>query len=152
MEAQDDMRGLDLVLQAKIALTVLAWCIPLLLFPAGLLEWLGFVVPEPRVFLRLLGMAYAALVLGYMLGLQQLRAGVFPAQAVRVGVLSNGGACALLVLYAVRGAWSDLGAFAQVFMWGSLLGTGAITLGLVVFGLGATRAGRSQAAGARPGR
>ena len=128
------MRGLDVVLQAKIALTLVAWCVPLLLFPASLFERLGFPTPSPAVFLRLLGMAYLALVLGYALGLRQLRGGSYPAATVWVGVLSNGGACALLTLHALLGAWSEWGAFARLFMGGSLVGTGAITAGLLVFG------------------
>ena len=134
------MRGLDLVLRAKIALTMVAWCIPLLLFPASAFTALGFPAPTPEVFVRLLGMAYLALVLGYGLGLQQLRAGAYPQATVWVGILSNGGACGLLVLHAIQGAWSGWGALAQGFMWISLAGTGAITAGLVAFGPRATRA------------
>ncbi len=59
------MRDLDFVLRAKIALTVVAWCIPLLLFPASLLARLGFPIPTPDVFVRLLGMAYLALGYGF---------------------------------------------------------------------------------------
>ena len=134
------MPGLKVVLEAKIALTVLAWCIPLLLFPSSLLERLGFPSPSPEVFVRLLGMAYSALVLGYWFGLQQVRQGAYPMATVWVGILSNGGACALLVGHAATGAWSTWGGFAQASMWLSLIGTGSITAGLVFFGpLGAGR-------------
>ena len=37
------------VLEFKIGLTVVFWCVPLLLFPSGLLNALGFPVPEPQV-------------------------------------------------------------------------------------------------------
>ena len=70
----------------------------------------------------------------HALGLGQLRRGVFPSPAVRVGIVSNGGACALLALHALQGAWSAWGGFAQLFMWAALAGTGAITAGLVAFG------------------
>ena len=127
-------RALARVLVAKIALTVLAWCIPLLLFPASLLETLGFPVPEPRLFLRLLGVAYTALVVGYWRGLQSTRSGEYPASTVTVGIVSNGGAFGILCASAWLGTWSDWGAFAQTIMWGSLAGTGGITAGLVLFG------------------
>jgi hypothetical protein len=140
------VRGLVFVLQAKIALTVLPWCIPLLLFPAEFLAELGFPVPVPEIFFRLLGMAYLALVLGYWFGLQQLRAGTYPSTAVWVGILSNGGACTLLGTHGFQAAWSGWGTFAQIFMWASLAGTGAITAGLVVFG--PCRAESSSAAAA----
>lgn len=129
------MNSLESVLLAKIALTVAAWCVPLLLLPASLLEAMGFPVPEPRLFLRLLGMAYTALVVGYAFGLRSVRRGEYPEGVVWVGIVSNGGACLILLLAAALGTWSAWGGFAQVVMWGSLLGTGGITAGLVRFGL-----------------
>ncbi len=85
------MSGLARVLQAKIAITVLAWRGPLLTFPSDLFVQLGFPPPEPEGFVRLLGMAYLALTLGYWFGLQELRNGTYPAATVRVGIVSNGG-------------------------------------------------------------
>ena len=64
------MKTLSKVLFIKILLTVFIWCIPLLFYPATWLHWLGFPVPEPQIFLRLLGMAYTALVVGYCFGLR----------------------------------------------------------------------------------
>ncbi len=145
------MQRLGFVLKAKIALTVVAWCVPLLFFPADLFVRLGFPSPTPEVFVRLLGMAYLALVLGYGLGLRQSQRGVYPAQAVWVGILSNGGACTLLVLHAAQGAWSGWGLLAQAFMWASLVGTGAITAGLVVFGPCRAITDRTAPAGRSPG-
>ena len=133
------MRGLAFVLRAKITITIVAWAFPLLLLPASVLVGLGFPLPTPEVFLRLLGMAYLALVLGYFLGLRQTQSGVYPMATVWVGILSNGGACVVLMIYAALGAWADWGPLAQLFMWGSLLSTGAITAGLVAFGPLATR-------------
>jgi hypothetical protein len=128
------MSHLSKVLAAKIVLTVLVWCIPLLLFPASVLRWLGFEVPEPPLFLRLLGMAYSALVIGYGFGLRESLRGVYPAASVWVGMVSNGGACLLLVIAAIQGAWAHWGVIAQSVMWGSLVGTGLITAGLIRFG------------------
>ncbi|MGH8049870.1 MAG: hypothetical protein ACREPB_04340, partial [Arenimonas sp.] len=111
------------------------WCIPLLFFPAAILQWLGFPVPEPLLFLRLLGMAYSALVVGYCFGLRDALRNHYPRAVVWVGVISNGGACILLAIAAATSVWTDWGCIAQWIMWGSLAGTGAITLALIWFGL-----------------
>ena len=122
------MKNLARVLFAKIVLTVAAWCIPLLAFPSTLFESLGFPVPEPQLFLRLLGVAYL----------------------VWVGIVSNGGAFVVLGIAAILGTWSAWGFFAQVSMWISLLGTGGITAGLIAFGP-CRRAVGSHSAGRQTG-
>lgn len=126
------MRALTLLLKIKVGLTVLAWCLPLLLLPAGALVWLGFPSEAPMIFLRLLAMAYLALVVGYLLGLAQLRCGVYPWATVWVGIVSNGGACALLTIASVSGDYSNWGVFARVFMNLSAWAAGFITVGLAV--------------------
>jgi hypothetical protein len=127
-------RALSRLLALKIALTLAVWCVPLLLFPPGWLAALGFPLPEPLLFLRLLGMAYLALVLGYAFGLGAARRGTYPAAVVWVGIVSNGGACLLLALAALAGTWASWGAIAPALMWASLFGTGAIAAGLVWLG------------------
>ena len=129
------MKALSRILIIKIVLTTLIWCIPLLLFPAAWLKLLGFPVPEPQLFLRLLGMAYAALVLAYVFGLCDTLRNQYPQTIIWVGVISNGGACILLAMAALTQTWNGWGVIAQAIMWGSLLGTGAITWGLVWFGV-----------------
>lgn len=128
------MKALSRLLAFKIAFTVTVSCIPLLLFPASLLRDLGFEVPQPQFFLRMLGMAYAALVLGYVFGLRDARRGVYPGNVVWVGILSNGGAAVLLAGAAWQGAWDSWGLPAQALMWGSLLSVGGIAVGLIVLG------------------
>jgi len=128
------VNNLTMVLKLKIAVTICAWCAPLLLFPTGVLQWLGFSVPQPIVFLRLLGMAYLALVVSYLSTLRAIGKNVYPGAGVWVGIVSNGGASLCLALAASEGVWSSWGLPAQIFMWGSLVGTAAITVGLVVFG------------------
>ncbi|AXQ29978.1 hypothetical protein D0B54_15410 [Solimonas sp. K1W22B-7] len=128
------MKALSRLLVFKIAFTAAGCCIPLLLFPASLLLQLGFAVPQPLFFLRLLGMAYAALVLGYAFGLRDARRGIYPGDVVRVGILSNGGAAVLLAGAAWQGAWGSWGPLAQALMWGSLLSVGGIAIGLIVLG------------------
>jgi len=122
------------VLTLKIVLTAAVWCVPMLLFPPDVLRALGFPVPEPLLFVRLLGMAYVALLVGYGLGLRDARAGRYPATVVWMGLVSNGGACLLLLVAACVGTWAPWGAFARAVMWGSLFGTAAITAGLAWFG------------------
>jgi hypothetical protein len=128
------MRPLSAILVAKIVLTLAVWCVPLLLFPASWLSALGFPLPEPLLFLRLLGMAYAALVVGYWFGLQAARRGEYPRDVVWVGIVSNGGAFVMLAIAAVAGTWSSWGIVANALMWASLAGTGAIAAALAWFG------------------
>ncbi len=129
------MKALSRILIIKIVLTTLVWCVPLLLFPLDWLQALGFPIPEPALFLRLLGMAYVALVLAYSFGLRDTLGNQYPQTIVWVGVISNGGACGLLTIAALTHVWNSWGMIAQTIMWGSLFGTGAITLGLVWFGV-----------------
>lgn len=128
------MTALARILAAKIALTLALWCVPLLLFPPAWLAALGFPLPQPLLFLRLLGMAYAALVVGYGFGLRAARRGEYPAAVVWVGIASNGGACGLLASAAAAGTWTGWGAVANGLMWCSLLATAAIAFALVVYG------------------
>ncbi|MCG8672755.1 MAG: hypothetical protein MI867_25365 [Pseudomonadales bacterium] len=119
----------------KITLTLAMWCIPLMLFPAELLEWLGFPSIEPSLFSKLLGMAYLALVVGYTFGLLAVRNGETPINTIWVGIVSNGGAAIILGFYGLQGAWSEWGWFAQLHMWLSFIGVTIITFGLFIFGL-----------------
>lgn len=129
------MSGLARTLIIKIALTVCLWCIPLLLFPATWLRMIGFPVPEPVLFLRLLGMAYVALVVAYAFGLRDVLRGEYPGAVVWVGIVSNGGAFALLLIAAIAGVLDTWGERARILMWISLLGTFAIAAALVWFGV-----------------
>ncbi|MBI5925176.1 MAG: hypothetical protein HY836_06215 [Aquabacterium sp.] len=141
------MSHLSRIFVVKIALTALLWGGPLLLFPSSWLHWLGFPVPEPQIFLRLLGMAYLALLVGYAFGLRMSLHHGYPAGAVWVGIVSNGGAFFLLAVAAVLGVWASWGVLAQSFMWVSAIGTGCITVGLVWLGpLGSHDARRDSCA------
>ncbi|PTU30203.1 hypothetical protein [Stenotrophobium rhamnosiphilum] len=128
------MRGLIHVLTFKIVFTIVGACVPLLLLPASALQWIGFDVPQPILFLRMLGMAYAALIVGYAFGLRDAKRGIYPAQAVWVGIFSNGGAALILSFAALNGTWAHWGAMAQMLMWGSLISLTGITAGLISFG------------------
>ena len=128
------MTGLRRVLLAKIIITILAWALPLLVLPASALVSLGFPMPEPAVFLRLLGTAYCALVVGYMLGLIRVRRNEYPLETVWVGIVSNGGATLVLAAAAFLGTWSDWGLAARAYMWFSFVAVASITAGLVITG------------------
>ena len=82
---------------------------------------------EPVLFLRLLGMAYASLLVGYLFGVFSKS---YPVATVTVGVVSNGGAC--VILWVFRSSWSGWPSPAGPFMSFSLFATGAITCALLV--------------------
>ncbi len=123
------------VLKIKILFTLIFWSSPLLAFPASWFVWVGMSEPKPVLFLRLLGAAFLALVVGYASGLRRLGRGDDVRDIVWVGITSNGSAFLILLLSGVAGAWEGWGIWAQVYMWGPALGTASITLGLVVAGL-----------------
>lgn len=128
------MSMLAVILVAKIALTIVLWTIPPLLFSSSWLRRFGFPVPQPLMFLRLLGLAYFSLAVGYVLGLQSLCHGIYPSQTVLIGIVSNGGAFVLLVTGVAQSVWKTWGPVAKATMWASLVGTGLITFGLILFG------------------
>ena len=127
------MRNLSRVLILKIVVTV-AWFVPLLLFPIPLLKEMGFPTCPSNIFLRLLGMAYGALLVGYAFGLVATRHGRYPHSTVWTGIVSNGGAFLLLSIGAFQGAWTAWELCARIIMWASLAATGLITAGLIAFG------------------
>lgn len=129
------LRGLVNVLYFKIGATMLFWCIPLLTFPAHMLELLGLPPQSTLIFLRMLGWAYFALCVGYTFALSEARRGQRLIGAIWVGIVSNGGACLLLVFYGLAGAWNAWGQLAQFILWGSAVSTALITFGLFRYGL-----------------
>jgi hypothetical protein len=126
---------LETVFVIKILFTLFVWCIPLLFFPAKLLTFIGIPEPINIIFLRLLGMAYAALMVGYIFGLIEILRGDYPIEVIWVGIVSNGGAFLLLLIYGFLKTWRLWGLFAQIVMWISIIATGSITFGLVSVGL-----------------
>ncbi|HEX2643812.1 MAG TPA: hypothetical protein VHU81_12535 [Thermoanaerobaculia bacterium] len=128
------MRYLSSVLILKIGITIVLWFVPLLFFPVSCLERMGFPTFPSAIFLRLLGMAYGALLVGYIFGWAATRRGEYPDSTVWAGIVSNGGAFLLLAIGASQGAWADWGAPARGLMWTSLAATGLISTGLISFG------------------
>ncbi len=129
------MKKLSIVLIVKISVTILLWGLPLLIFPVQVFQALGFPELDPLVFIKLLGMAYLALVVGYWFGLQEVRRNKYPDATVWVGIVSNGGAAIILAVYGFSNAWQNWGTFAQIFMWMSMVATAGITGGLIMFGV-----------------
>ena len=130
------MKHLSQLLMAKLGITALVWCAPaLFLTPEILHTKLGFPpLGTAGVFLQLLGMAYAALIVVYVFGLIELRRGAYPHCTVWTGLVSNGGAFLVLALAAWRGDWRSWTGVAPLYMWGSLLATGLISVGLGALG------------------
>lgn len=129
------MGSLVWVLRVKIFCTVVFWALPLLFCPTSWFVWVGMPEPRPMVFVRLLGAAYAALVVGYVSGLIRLRRGKDARNTVWVGITSNGSASLILFYFGITGAWEGWGIWAWISMWISALLTASITLALVVAGL-----------------
>jgi hypothetical protein len=129
------MSPLAYVLTFKIAGTLLFWCVPLLFFPAWLLESIGLPQQGSYMFIRMLGWAYLALCVGYGFALKAALAGMRLMGPIWVGMVSNGGACLYLLYYGVTGEWTDWSGAVQFILWGSTLATGLITLGLYCYGV-----------------
>jgi hypothetical protein len=124
---------LKLVLEIKILVTLVVWSLPLILFRPSWLIFIGF--PDPGtliIFIRLLGAAYFSLAIGYILGYLGLARAESIDNTVTVGIVSNFFACIILLIYGVSGKWANWGKYSKIFMWGSVVATGAITAGLVL--------------------
>ena len=129
------MNALTVTLIIKILFTLILWSGPLLLLSSENFIQLGFPVMMPDIYLKLLGWAYLTLVVAYCIGLRDAIKGIVPLSTIWIGIISNGGASFLLLIYGLWGAWNTWGSLAQTFMWGSMIVTGVITLALIWFGL-----------------
>lgn len=114
------------ILYIKITLTISLWAIPLLIFPDSFFALLGLPAITPELYRRLLGMAYLALVVGYIEGLISARKGIFPTGIVLMGILSNFGASIILSIYAISGGFSGFSTTAFLLMYFSIFATGLI--------------------------
>jgi hypothetical protein len=128
------VKSLRIVLWVKVLVTLVLWVLPLLVSRPSWFVRVGMPEPKPMVFLRLLGAAYFALVVGYLSGLRKLSRGEDVRDIVWVGITSNGLASLILLLSGIAGAWEEWGILARIYMWTSALATASITLGLVVAG------------------
>ena len=124
------MRGLKGLLIKKIALTLLFVCIPLLFFPISAFQYFGIQAPEPLIFVRLLGVAYLALVVGYIGGIKLINNNQSPIHAIDMGIVSNGAAALTILYFGVTGSWSNWGNGAQIYMWCILAASALMTVNL----------------------
>lgn len=124
------MRRLRGVLQRKIAVTSLLFVLPLIALPQSVFVSLGLPVGEFALFPRLLGIAYAALLVSYAFGLRDLAKGRYPIVAVCTGIVSNGGATAAFVTFGLMGAYTALPTWLQWYFWISAAGAAQVTLEL----------------------
>ena len=122
----------------KIIMTLLVWSTPLLL-PDPFFDQMTRLIFgmdfEPKIFFHILGAAFLALVLGYYAGITRLKAGKDMEHIVWVGIVSNGLITFLLILYGFLGSYNEWLFIGQIYMWGSALLTGFITVGLFVTGI-----------------
>ena len=136
------MNNLVRVYVFKIGATVLFWCVPLIFFPAAILEAIGLPSQQTYMFLRMLGWAYLALCVGYAFGLAAALRGQRAPGPVWTGIVSNAGACFYLTYFGVTGTWDGWGGPVRFVLWSSAAATAAITVGLYLFGVrNAGRAG-----------
>ncbi len=119
---------LTYLLYTKITLTVSLWALPLLLFPDSMFQFLGLPLITPEYYRRLLGMAYLALVAGYIDALISVRKGIFPEGIVIMGIISNAGASAILAFYGFVGAFSGLSFIGASLLVFSIFATGVIAV------------------------
>jgi hypothetical protein len=129
------MTGLSIVFLCKILLTAFCWSLPLLVVPEVLVTKIGIPIANNIIFLRLLGMAYAALLVGYVFAFNATLRGEYPLTTLWVGIVSNGGVSLILLIYGLLGYWKSWSAIAKSMMWFSMLATALITIGLVMTGL-----------------
>jgi hypothetical protein len=128
-----DYTRLRQVLAVKIVTTLAVWALPALLLPV---QWFPtFGLPEPPleqlVFLRLLGAAYLALIVGYALAWRS------PARhpgAILVGIVSNGLAALVIVSVGASGAFATWPLLGSIYIWGSALLTAVLAVALAQTG------------------
>jgi hypothetical protein len=115
------------VLLFKICVTILFWAVPLTFFPPELFSLLGVPIAGSYVFVRLLGIAYFALTAGYAWGVRQLDAGNPVTGIVLMGIVSNGGSLAAIILFRLFGAFTAWGIVGRIYMMASCAALFSIT-------------------------
>lgn len=105
------------LLWLKIIGTALAAAFPMLLAPEWIYLSLGFPEQPTMLFVRLYGLSTLALLFGYYSGIEQVRRGQIPTGILRMGLVSNGGQGAAIVMAGAFGTFSTWGVLAQVMMW-----------------------------------
>src|SRR5919202_4800889 len=122
--------GLIYVLWFKIFVTLTLWAIPSLVLPESFIVSLGIPVNQSIIYVRLLGAAYLALLVGYVAGVKRVQTGKDVEHIIWAGIVSNGLASLLLFLYGVLGSYTEWLPLGQLYMWLSAVLTLIITVGL----------------------
>ncbi len=124
------MSGLQGLFIRKIIVTLVCLCIPLLLFPREVYVYFGIPMEDSMIFMRLLGVAYLALCVGYFSAITALKSNQKPTAIIDMGLVSNGLAALVFLFYGATGSWQNWNLFAQVYMWLIMLGAFYICIGL----------------------
>ena len=119
---------LRLVLATKILGTILFFCVPMLFLGEDDLRKLYGFGATPLLAARLIGGAYAALIVGYAQGWIESGQGRFPGWVVAMGLVSNGGGV-LLAVVAIVTRDIELAAL-RPFGYAAIAFAASITLGL----------------------
>jgi hypothetical protein len=127
--------GLIYVLGFKIFVTITFWAIPSLVLPESFIVSLGIPVNESIIYVRLLGAAYLALLVGYVAGVKRVKIGKDVEHIIWTGIVSNGLASLLLFLYGVLGSYTEWLPLGRIYMWLSAVLTLIITVGLLWTGV-----------------
>ena len=120
------MELLIIVLGAKIAVTVFAWALPMLIVPQLIS---GKDDAASILTQRLLGMAYLALAVMYGFGLQEALEGQIPNSTIIVGLVSNGGGALLTSAALIKGQVPEKQRVLVLLSCGAVWG---VVLGLAV--------------------
>ncbi len=126
------MKGLSFLLATKIVVTFFSWALPLIFFSEKFFLLFG-PVPQPILFIRLLGVAYLALVVGYSWGWVKSRQGEKVDEILWVGAVSNGGAFLTLSLNHYLEGWAEWTTLGQAYLWYSLVATLLLAVSFLFF-------------------
>ncbi len=124
------MSALQGLFVRKIVITLVCLCIPLLFFPRELFNYFNIPMIDSMIFVRLLGVAYLALCVGYYSAISMLKNKQKPMAMIDMGLVSNGLAATVFLFYGSTGSWQNWDLFAQIYMWLITLGAFYICIGL----------------------
>ena len=130
-------------LWVKIIFTLGIWALPPLVAPGEWFSIVGIPAPQPLIFVKLMAVAFLALVVIYAYGLREARAGRVLIPTVAAGIVSNGGACVGIVLSLLL--TDEIASFrwpGRCLFYGSALVLALITVSLVTIVMLVRRDGR----------
>lgn len=129
------MRSLSAVLLFKVLVTFTFWVIPLLFFPSDWLQYIGFESTQNFFVIRLLGLAYLSLTVGYTFAYFEARKGIVLKPVIWVGLVSNGSAAIMLTIFLWIGYFSNTTSLLKIIVSSSVVATGSIAVGLWILGI-----------------